>query len=76
VVLSTLIVGESLVKAEDTDCDKGPILNRARTLPSSLNTLDTTFQFSNTNLQSTSLSLARSEYHACDGTERSVIFMS
>ncbi len=26
VVLSTLVVGESFVKVEDTDCDKGPIL--------------------------------------------------
>jgi hypothetical protein len=76
VALSTLVVGESLVKAEDTDCDKGPISNRAKKLPSSLNTSDMTFQSSNTKLESTSLSLAGSEYHAYDGTDRSVISMS
>lgn len=47
------------MKAEETDCDEGPILNRARKLPSSLNTSDTNFQSLNTKLQSTSLSLAR-----------------
>lgn len=75
-MLSTLVVRESLEKAEDTDCDKGPILNRARKLPSSLNTSDTNFQSSNMKLQSTSLSLAGSEYRACDGTDRNVISMS
>lgn len=77
-MLSTLVFGDlvSLVKIEDTDPDKGAILNRARKLPSSLKASDKTFQSSNTKLQSISLSLAESEYHACDGTERSVSSMS